>query len=73
MLTTSVNESGYSPINEYDEIVNKYENVVEKIYKPTQKSSNVSSTVVMIIENDIKILREGAITLNDINDCLNKK
>lgn len=73
MLTTSVNESGYSPINEYDEIVNKYENVVDKIYKPTQKSSNVSSTVVMIIENDIKILREGAITLNDINDCLNKK
>ena len=73
MLTTSVNESGYSPINEYDEIVNKYEVVVDKIYKPTQKSSNVSSTVVMIIENDIKILREGAITLNDINDCLNNK
>ena len=73
MLTTSVNESGYTPINEYDEIVKKYEGVVDKIYKPTQKSSNISSTVVMIIENDIKILREGAITLNDINDCLNNK
>ena len=32
MLTTSVNDSGEKPINEYEEIVKKYANVVYKIY-----------------------------------------
>ena len=71
MLTTSVNESGFKPINEYELIVKEYENVVDKIYESNEKSSNLSSTVVLLTNDDIKILREGEITLSMINDCLN--
>ena len=71
MLTTSVNESGFKPINEYELIVKDYENVVDKIYESNEKSSNLSSTVVLLTNDDIKILREGEITLSMINDCLN--
>ena len=71
MLTTSVNESGFKPINEYDLIVKEYGDCVDKIYKSNEKSSNVSSTVVLLKDNDIKVLREGEITISMINDCLN--
>lgn len=71
MLTTSVNESGFKPINEYELIVKEYENVVDKIYESNEKSSNLSSTVALLTNDDIKILRDGEITLSMINDCLN--
>ncbi|MCR5483463.1 MAG: threonylcarbamoyl-AMP synthase, partial [Bacilli bacterium] len=48
MLTTSVNESGCVPENEYDEIYKKYNNLVDYIYKTDKKSSNVPSTIVLI-------------------------
>ena len=66
MLTTSVNDSGEKPINEYEEIVLKYTNLVDEIYPPFEGSSNVSSTVVKIIDGKIELLREGNITFNDI-------
>ena len=33
MLTTSVNDSGSVPLNEYDDIYAKYSSLVDKIYK----------------------------------------
>lgn len=66
MLTTSVNDSGATPINEYAEIVSKYFNLVDEIYPPCGESSNLSSTVISYIDNEFKLIREGAISLNDI-------
>ena len=71
MLTTSVNDSGMVPLNEYDDIKAKYDSLVDKIYDTNHESSNIASTVLLIDENNIKILREGEISLKDINDCLN--
>ena len=71
MLTTSVNDSGMTPLNEYEEIKEKYGNLVDEIYKPNSKSSNISSTVVSILNNDVKILREGEISKEDILKVLN--
>ena len=65
MLTTSVNDSGESPINEYEQIVEKYSNLVDKIYPPMGNSSNLSSSVVLCV-GEFKVLREGAISLNEI-------
>ena len=65
MLTTSVNDSGCSPMNEYDDIVSKYQDVVDEIYPPCGQSSNLSSTVISCVDG-FKVLREGAISLNDI-------
>ncbi len=66
MLTTSVNDSGQTPINEYEEILKKYSDLVEQIYPPFNNSSNVSSTVIKIVDGKIELLREGTIKYNDI-------
>ena len=65
MLTTSVNESGSNPMNNYEEIIKDYSKYVDKIYPPQEISSNVSSTVVDLCQNEIKLLREGTIKLED--------
>lgn len=73
MLTTSVNESGSNPINEYEDILVKYGKCVDEIYKSNEKSSALASTVVLMTTDSFKILREGEITLNMIENILNKK
>ena len=69
MLTTSVNESGMVPLNEYDDIYRQYNDLVDKIYDTNTTSSNISSTVVLI-DDEIKILREGQITKEQIEKVL---
>ena len=70
MLTTSVNDSGYQPINEYEEILNKYSNQVDKIYEAKEKLSTISSTVVLVKDGAVNVLREGQISKEDIIDAL---
>jgi len=71
MLTTSVNESGSIPLNEYDDIKRDYNDLVDYIYDTNTHSSNISSTVVLINDNEFKILRAGEITLDDLNKVVN--
>ena len=70
MLTTSVNDSGEAPMNHYSEIVEKYGKLVDKIYDNDSKILEIPSTVVMIIDGDIKILREGYIKKEEIGKIL---
>lgn len=72
MLTTSVNESEKTPLNNYDEIVSVYGNLVDRVYKSDGVSSNVASTVVKLSNNHIEILREGEIKESEIYETLNK-
>ena len=69
MLTTSVNESGNVPLNEYDDIYRAYNDLVDKIYDTNTTSSNISSTVVLI-DDEVKILREGQIKKEDIEKVI---
>lgn len=71
MLTTSVNESGSVPLNEYDDIKKNYSDLVDYIYDTDSKSSNISSTVLLINDDELKVLREGEISLEDINKTIN--
>lgn len=74
MATTSVNESGMPSINNYNEIVSEYSNLVDEIYKPSNcATSSLASTVVMINEDDVKVLRQGAITKEMIEKCIEEK
>ena len=66
MLTTSVNESGSVPLNEYDDIKKNYDDLVDYIYNTDRQSSNIASTVVLIDGDSIKVLRAGEISLDDI-------
>lgn len=67
MLTTSVNDSGSVPINEYNEIYKKYKDLVDVIYSSNTKSSNIASTVILCLGDDFKLLREGEIKYKDLN------
>ena len=69
MLTTSVNESGNVPLNEYDDICRQYNDLVDKIYDTNTTSSNIASTVVLI-DKEVKILREGQISKKEIEDII---
>ncbi len=69
MATTSVNESGEKPLNSYNEIVSVYSKLVDKIYDGSEPSSSVASTVIMLKDNDFKIIREGQITRDMIISC----
>lgn len=71
MLTTSVNDSGEEPINDYKKLVDIYSSVVDEIFEPQEKMQCISSTVISIIDGELKILREGSISLKQINDALN--
>ena len=71
MLTTSVNESGNAPLNEYDDICINYSSLVDKIYNTNSASSNISSTVVSIIDGRVTVLRVGEISIEKINSVLN--
>ena len=70
MLTTSVNDSGEAPMNSYDEIVNKYNNLVDVIYDNDQPILEIPSTVVKIDRKGLSILREGAIKKEAILEIL---
>ena len=69
--TTSVNESGKPSLNDYLEIKKDYSSLVDKIYEPTgEATSSLASTVVDMTQGKPKVLREGAITLQMIEECL---
>lgn len=70
MLTTSVNESNERPLNDYIEIKQQYGHLVDEIFQSEEQSSDVASTVVSLLENQIVILREGAIKKCQIEKIL---
>ena len=70
ITATSVNESGEESLDDYDIIYNKYHDKVKKIYPKTNISSHLPSSVVDFSKYDIIVLREGAITKDEILACL---
>ncbi|WP_334330824.1 L-threonylcarbamoyladenylate synthase [Candidatus Phytoplasma prunorum] len=64
LKTTSVNISGFPPLNNYKVIFEKYEKKVDYIFYDSEKNlSKLSSTVLDLqLNNNFKILREGSIT-----------
>lgn len=71
MLTTSVNESGEEPLSSYEEIVHAYGSIVDQVYPAEESFSNISSTVIDCTEESLKLLREGTISLKQINEIWN--
>ncbi len=71
MLTSSVNESGEAPLSSYEEIVEAYGSFVDHIYPATEDFSNISSTVIDCTEDSLRLLREGTISLDKINEIWN--
>lgn len=70
MKTTSVNKSGEPPLNDFEEIKKEYQNLVDGIYPNNTDILEVSSTVIDLTTNELKLLRQGTITLEQINKVL---
>ncbi len=70
LKTTSVNKSGEAPMNDYNQIYEAYHHEVSHIYENNEPLSEVSSTVVDLTSDEVKIIRLGSITLEDIKSVL---
>lgn len=70
MKTTSVNKSGEPPLNDFEEIKKEYQNLVDGIYPNNTDILEVSSTVIDLTTKELKLLRQGTITLEQINKVL---
>ena len=67
LRVTSLNKSGEPPLEDMNDIIKQYGNVVSKIYENGDvDKSQVSSTVMMFVNDEIKILREGTIDIKEI-------
>lgn len=69
LKTTSVNEAGEEPLNDFEVIKARYQLLVDKIYDNDEPIIGVSSTVINLTDN-LFVIREGSITIDDINECL---
>lgn len=69
MKTTSVNQSNEKPLNDYLLIKQNYENLVDEIYPNNEPIAKVSSTVINLTEK-LFVIREGSITINQIEETL---
>ncbi len=70
MLTTSVNESGAVPLNTYEEIKVAFGPFVKDIFENHYPSSNISSTVVSLKDDELHVLREGSITMEQMKNII---
>ena len=70
MSTTSVNLSGSEPINDPCEIRDKFSSLVDHIYIDSDAKLSMQSSTVLDMTNGLQILREGAISLEDIKKVL---
>lgn len=63
LATTSVNISGNTPLNDYQEINKYFGDNIDFIVSENVSSSNISSTIIDVTSNKIKIIRQGQIKI----------
>lgn len=73
MRTTSVNQSGERELNCLTKIKEKYGDKVFHIYGEYEgKYGGIPSTIIDMSKNELKVIREGTITFEQLTDALNK-
>ncbi len=71
LAATSANLSGLPPVKELSGIDNYFVNgQPDLVIDEGERVDNTASTVVLLCDNGVKILREGIITEAEINNCL---
>ena len=73
IVAPSANISGYPSGNELSEILPYFENKVDICIDGGKSKLSESSTIVQVVNNEIKILRQGKILKQDIEKVLNKE
>ena len=59
LITTSINKNGHTPLNKIEDIENNYPEI--KIFEDKNQNniSSNGSTIIMLDENNIKLIRQG--------------
>ncbi len=73
IVAPSANISGYPSGIELNEILPDFENKVDICIDGGKSELSESSTIVQVVDNEIKVLRQGKILKQDIENILNKK
>lgn len=73
IVAPSANISGHPSGIELNEILPDFENKVDICIDGGKSELSESSTIVQVVDNEIKILRQGKILKQDIENILNKK
>lgn len=63
MATTSINISGEEPLNDVNDIINAFEDKIDYIVMDQELQSKVSSTVISVNEDGIRVLRQGSVII----------
>lgn len=69
LLVPSANHAGDTPCHTSSEVIERLNNEVTAVVEG-ESTSNVASTIVEVIGNDIKIIREGVIAKEEIYNCV---
>ncbi len=69
IISTSVNEEGKNPLNDYEEIIMQFSDKVDAVFYSKKKHSVLSSTIIDLTGNEPKLIRQGA---TNFMDLLNK-
>ena len=63
IYSTSVNRSGFPILDTPDQIIEEFEKDVDLIVKDGDKKNALPSTIVSISDGQVKVLRQGAVTI----------
>jgi len=67
LIGTSANRSGFSTCNSAEEVSNQLKEDVDIVIDGFNRSENLASTIVNCLTEPFKILRQGSISLKELN------
>jgi len=70
LRVSSLNKSGQEPMTDLRQIRNVFGPYVVEIHPQEFDQSDISSTIIDLTTNEVKILREGTITMDDLQNAL---
>lgn len=70
LIAPSANVSGKPSQKSIDPIIGDFENNVDYIIDIGKLNEGMESTIIKVEENKIEVLREGAITIKQLKDCI---
>lgn len=72
LLTTSANHPGEQPANTIQEAINYFGDDVDFYVDGGDLSSRLPSTIIRIVDDEIEVIREGAVKINENGEIIDE-
>ncbi len=66
LISTSVNRTGFPPLFDATSIYNEFRDEVDAVFFANGNSLQEASTIISLVDEEIKLIRSGKIPFNDI-------